>query len=311
MSILSDATLPGDLLRARDCLTAAGEVWPVPGGLSDKYDGVVGIYAGGVEYPGAALMSVGAAVKSTSPMVRYVGPTDSQLIALAHPEVVSSPTPQQAGRVQAWVVGPGLAVDGEDGDKNAEQLDWFLRRPETLLLDASALRIVAADSELMKILRGRVQAGRSTVLTPHAGEFAALARALGSEEAAEWAGTDQEFDLRRRACAWLAQQLHCVVLLKGRYTIVSDGETSWGIDAEHSWSATPGSGDVLAGITGAVIAAGSEHPLLHCVLGSVAVHAVAALRAAETPEGVAPISATQITQHVQPVVALALVRADR
>ena len=63
---------------------------------------------------------------------------------------------------------------------------------------------------------------------------------------------------------------------------------------------------MLAGIAGAVIAAAEDAPLLHCILGAVAVHAVAALRAAETPEGVAPIPASDIVESIHTVVAVAL-----
>lgn len=298
-----DDTPPGELLAARDCLVAAGEVWPSPQPLEDKYAGVVGIFAGSDTFPGAALLALKAAVKSTAPMVRYAGPVDPRLIALALPEVVSAPRPEKAGRVQAWVAGPGI---DEESPEALNILDWLVRQPEPLLLDASALQLAAKNTQLLRGIINRRTTGRATVLTPHAGEFAALARALGNEEQAEAAAVDQDFDRRRTACAWLARETKSVVLLKGRHTIVSDGDVAWGVDAGHSWSATPGSGDVLAGIAGAVIAAAEEAPLLHCILGAVAVHAVAALRAAETPEGVAPISASDIVESIHTVVAVAL-----
>src|SRR5699024_585390 len=143
-------------------------------------------------------------------------------------------------------------------------------------------------------------------VTPLAGASAALARAPGNAAQAEAAAADQDFARRRAAWAWLPRKAKWVVLLKGRHTIVSDGDVAWGVDAGHSWSATPGSGDVLAGIAGAVIAAAEEAPMLHCILGAVAVHAVAALHAAETPEGFAPISASDIVESIHTVVAIAL-----
>ena len=85
--------------------------WPVPGPHDDKYtQGVTGVMAGSSTYPGAAVLCTGAAVAATSGMVRYTGSAHSEV--LAHwPEVIASPTPASAGRVQAWVVGPGLGTD--------------------------------------------------------------------------------------------------------------------------------------------------------------------------------------------------------
>src|SRR6201998_1428526 len=85
--------------------------WPVPGPHDDKYtQGVTGVMAGSSTYPGAAVLCTGAAVAATSGMVRYAGSAHGEV--LAHwPEVIASPTPAAAGRVQAWVVGPGLGPD--------------------------------------------------------------------------------------------------------------------------------------------------------------------------------------------------------
>ncbi|MDT5165302.1 MAG: ADP-dependent NAD(P)H-hydrate dehydratase / NAD(P)H-hydrate epimerase, partial [Mycobacterium sp.] len=85
--------------------------WPVPGPHDDKYtQGVTGVMAGSSTYPGAAVLCSGAAVAATSGMVRYAGSAHRDV--LAHwPEVIASPTPAAAGRVQSWVVGPGLGTD--------------------------------------------------------------------------------------------------------------------------------------------------------------------------------------------------------
>ena len=85
--------------------------WPMPGPKDDKYtQGVTGVLAGSATYPGAAVLCSGAAVAATSGMVRYAGSAAQQV--LSHwPEVIASPSPGGAGRVQAWVVGPGLGTD--------------------------------------------------------------------------------------------------------------------------------------------------------------------------------------------------------
>lgn len=81
------------------------DLWPVPGPGDDKYRrGVLGVVAGGEQYTGAALLSTTAAVSAGAGMVRYVGtPTPESLVRSSVPEVVHGP-----GRVQAWVIGPGL-----------------------------------------------------------------------------------------------------------------------------------------------------------------------------------------------------------
>src|SRR5919197_700475 len=89
----------------------AGDVgarWPVPGPSDDKYtQGVTGIAAGSSTYPGAAVLSAGAAVLATSGMVRYAGYA-ADVVRGRWPELVATGTVEDAGRVQAWVVGPGL-----------------------------------------------------------------------------------------------------------------------------------------------------------------------------------------------------------
>ncbi len=76
--------------------------WPIPGPHDDKYtQGVTGVLSGSATYPGAAVLSTGAAVAATSGMVRYTGSAGPQV--LSHwPEVIAAPSPQEAGRVQAW-----------------------------------------------------------------------------------------------------------------------------------------------------------------------------------------------------------------
>ncbi len=86
--------------------------WPLPGVHDDKYSqGVTGILAGSSTYPGAAILCTGgAAVATTSGMKRYAGSAAAEVVS-HWPEVVAAPNPHAAGRVQSWVVGPGLGTD--------------------------------------------------------------------------------------------------------------------------------------------------------------------------------------------------------
>lgn len=196
---------------------------PRPDRNAHKYTrGVVGVRAGSGQYPGAARLCVAGAASGLVGMVRFVGDAVEQVRA-DHPEVVGE------GRVQAWVVGSG------GGDAAAQALAAALAEGVPLVIDADALRHVDGPLPV------------PAVLTPHAGELAAM---TGADRA------DIEARSLHHARA-AAQQYAAVVLLKGRHTLVAhpDGRvrvTTTGLP----WLATAGAGDVLAGLVGALLAAG-------------------------------------------------------
>lgn len=260
-----------------------------PGARDDKYTGgVVGVRAGSAAYPGAALLSVSGAVAASPAMVRYAGQHALEVVR-AHPEVVVTDALEAAGRVQAWVVGPGAGVDGRARD----ELEWVLGQQVAVLVDADGLSLLARSPKLCEQLVSREH---PTVLTPHAGEFTRLWEAVMPDpEPAPLVAT-----------RLLAQRLHAVVLRKGRATIISDGRATQVVDAGHSWAATPGSGDVLAGVCGARLAhaAAKELHTFDAVVESVAVHAQAAWLAAQTAFGPAQTSASEIAGQVRAASAL-------
>jgi hydroxyethylthiazole kinase-like uncharacterized protein yjeF len=211
--------------------------WPVPGPRDDKYtQGVTGVMAGSSAYPGAAVLCTGAAVAATSGMVRYAGSAHDQVLA-QWPEVIASPTPAAAGRVQAWVVGPGLGTS--DAEATGAAALWFaLETDLPVIVDADALTILAAHPEPV------LNRSAPTVLTPHAGEFARLAGNPPGED-------------RVGACRKLADTLGATVLLKGNVTVIAEpGGPVYLNPAGQSWAATAGSGDVLSGMIGALLASG-------------------------------------------------------
>ncbi len=204
---------------------------PVPDPSDHKYTrGVVGVRAGSAQYPGAAVLTVAGAASGLVGMVRYVG-TAADEVRASFPEVVG------AGRVQAWVVGPGGDAAAEDALREA------LADPVPVVVDADALGHLDPDAT------SRRDAGGGLVLTPHAGE---LARMLGTDRKAVEA--DQLGHARTAASTY-----GCVVLLKGRHTIVAapDGRARVTTIAPP-WLATAGAGDVLAGLCGALLAAGLD-----------------------------------------------------
>ncbi|MEW2807741.1 NAD(P)H-hydrate dehydratase [Streptomyces massasporeus] len=207
---------------------------PVPGAESDKYRrGVVGIAAGSARYPGAAVLAVSGALRGGAGAVRYVGPAGDAVIARFPETLVSDQGAKHAGRVQAWVVGPGA---GDDAATVAE----VLAADVPVLIDADGLRL--ADAE---VVRGR---RAPTLMTPHAGEAAAL---LGVERGEVESG-------RLTAARELARRYGATVLLKGSTTLVADsGGGAVRVNPTGTgWLATAGSGDVLSGLGGSLLAAG-------------------------------------------------------
>ncbi|MEZ0349680.1 NAD(P)H-hydrate dehydratase [Mycobacterium sp. pR1184] len=254
--------------------------WPVPGPHDDKYtQGVTGVLAGSSTYPGAAVLCTGAAVAATSGMVRYAGSGHSQVLAV-WPEVIATPSPAAAGRVQAWVVGPGLGTD----DAGAAALWFALETDLPVLVDADGLTILAAHPELVASRRA------PTLLTPHAGEFARLAGAPPGDD-------------RISATRKLADTFGATVLLKGNVTVIADpGGPVYLNPAGQSWAATAGSGDVLSGMIGALLAAGL--PPAEAAAAGAYVHArAAALSAADPGPGEAPTSASRIVAHIRAALA--------
>jgi hydroxyethylthiazole kinase-like uncharacterized protein yjeF len=254
--------------------------WPVPGATDDKYtQGVTGILAGSATYPGAAVLCTGAAVAATSGMVRYAGSAGPQVLS-QWPEVIAAPSPAATGRVQAWAVGPGLGTD----DTGAAALWFALETDLPVIVDADGLTILAAHPDLVT---GRTA---HTVLTPHAGEFARLAGAPPGDD-------------RVAATRKLADRLGVTVLLKGNVTIIAEpGGPVYLNPAGQSWAATAGSGDVLSGIIGALLAAGL--PAGEAAAAAAFVHARAAnLSAADPGPHPAPTSASRILAHVRAAIA--------
>ncbi|TVS87086.1 NAD(P)H-hydrate dehydratase [Mycobacterium helveticum] len=254
--------------------------WPVPGPRDDKYtQGVTGVMAGSSTYPGAAVLCTGAAVAATAGMVRYAGSAHSEVLA-RWPEVIASPTPAAAGRVQAWVVGPGLGTD----ETGAGALMFALDTDLPVIVDADALTILAARPELV------ANRAAPTVLTPHAGEFARLAGSAPGDD-------------RVGACRKLADGLGATVLLKGNVTVIADpGGPVYLNPAGQSWAATAGSGDVLSGMIGALLAAGL--PAAEAAAAAAFVHARAAASSAADPgPGDAPTSASRIIPHIRAALA--------
>ncbi|MCZ2828027.1 NAD(P)H-hydrate dehydratase [Modestobacter sp. VKM Ac-2986] len=205
-----------------------------PGPEDDKYSrGVVGVLAGSATYPGAGVLCTGAALRTRPGLVRYAG-TAAEGVKAAWPEaLVTSGRPGDAGRVQAWVAGPGMGTD----DDALGVLTEVLATDLPVVVDADGLTLVSRHPELVR------DRSAPTVLTPHDREFARLFGDVGPDRLAA----------ARRGAA----ELGCTVLLKGDATVVADAAGATFVNATGTpWLATAGTGDVLAGVLGALLATG-------------------------------------------------------
>jgi hydroxyethylthiazole kinase-like uncharacterized protein yjeF len=281
--------LPAPDLTALDAADIAA-LLPQPGAESDKYRrGVIGIVAGSDGYPGAALMSVGGALGTGPGMVRFVGTYGpAHVVRLRWPEAVvtqitagDADAMRAAGRVQAWVVGPGLGTDPEA----RKLVEAALASDVPVLLDADAITIVATEPDLL------AKRERPTLLTPHAGE---LARLTGADR--DWIEAN-----RLAAVRDAARTLGVTVLLKGSTTLVAEPDGAVRINtASTPYLATAGSGDVLSGVCGALLAGG----LNALDAGSVGafLHGLAGLTAAGDPA--APITAVTVLDAISEAIRL-------
>ena len=263
-------------------------LWPRPGPGDDKYSrGVLGVVAGGENYTGAAVLSVTAAVCSGAGMVRYVGPALPTLLVRSQvPEAVIG-----SGQVQAWLLGPGVdaADDSDEGIVQRAAAQSALDSGLPCVVDAGCLDLIVEPRSTL------------TLLTPLAGELARMLSRLG--------GSVDRAAVVRAPVAHarsLADLTNSTVLLKGATTLVVS-PTASGLAVRSqadapSWLATAGSGDVLAGLVGTLLAAGLS-PEDSGSVGAV-VHGLAA--GAANPGG--PVRALAVAHSIPGVVAGLLAR---
>ena len=257
----------------------------VPSELDNKYSrGVLGIITGSAKFPGAAVLTTASASATGLGMIRFHSNSGlAHLVLHSNPEVVVQP-----GAVTAWLAGSGI-----DSKRYSDVTTWLRHRWFSLLSKQSVPTILDAGA---LHLAGKLD--QPTLITPHAGELARLLMERGitvTSEAIEgnpkkWAVTASE-------------KLGVVVLLKGSHTVVADRDSVIELPVSTPWLATAGSGDVLAGIVGALVATNyieilNDRKRLSEVAASAAfIHNSAALLASRD----APISAKSIIDSIPDV----------
>ncbi len=232
------------------------------------------IVAGSREVPGAALLAATAAMRSGAGKLRIVTvKSTAPRIGIAMPEAMvigleedkdggfagSAVTPiaEQASSVDSIVAGPGMS----QGPLCTKIADALLKTRARLALDAAMLRSLTSPAD---------QRSTMPVLLPHSGELASL---LDCDE--------QEIERDPLRCGLRAAQLYrSIVLVKGVVShVVTAAGDAWTFDGGAPGLGVSGSGDVLAGIVGGLLARGAEP--LNALLWGVWLHGQAGARLAK------------------------------
>lgn len=257
-----------DTLGATPCLPAVAELNPAPAiqqRLHASHKGSYGdlaVVGGDAGMLGAALLAARAALHGGAGRV-YVAALDPQAPRMdtLQPELMFRPVQSLAWQPLTVVAGCG------GGERIAAHLPALIQDSARLVLDADALNVLAADLALQDALRARAHQHptAATVLTPHPLE---AARLLGSTTALVQAQ-------RLQATQTLAERLQATVVLKGSGTVIAaPGSTPRVNPTGNARLATGGTGDVLAGMVGAQLAAGL--PAFEAACAAVYRHGAAA-----------------------------------
>jgi hydroxyethylthiazole kinase-like uncharacterized protein yjeF len=262
--------------------------WPTP--QSHKHArGRLVVVSGEAWSTGAARLAARAGLRIGAGLVTVLSPPEALPINAAHLEAVmlrgfetDLELEQAAKDVDAAVIGPAAGV----GEPTLLNVLALARTGAALILDADAITVFREDpEELFSLL------DRDDVLTPHVGEFERLFPGL--------LGASPE---RIAAARTAAERAGAVVLLKGADTVIAAPDGRCAVNGNgSSWLATAGSGDVLSGVAGALLAAGLEP---FWAAGAAAfVHARAADLGAGTPGAPVPASHVQagLTEAIRSV----------
>lgn len=257
-----------------------------PSDLDHKYSrGVLGVITGSAKYPGAAVLSTAAASATGIGMIRFHSSSGlAHLVLHSTPSVVVQP-----GKVTAWLIGSGIETK-----KYSDITTWLRHRWYKLttlqsvptVLDAGALHLAGTLDQ-------------PTLITPHSGELSQLLAARGITVSAEAIDGNPK--------KWVqdaADTLGVTILLKGSTTYVANDSILIELPTATPWLATAGSGDVLAGIIGALVATNTveilnDYNQLACVAATGAlIHS----RAADAASNGGPINAEAIIVSIPRVI---------
>ncbi len=260
---------------ARKCIV-------IPSDLDHKYSrGTLGMITGSAKYPGAAVLTSRAAMATGLGVLRFHSSSGlAHLVLHSIPEALVQPS-----KVDAWLAGSGMS------DKKYEDFStWLRHRWLTLMKDQNVPTVLDAGA-----LDWAGKLSQATLITPHAGELAQLLKKRGINVSAEAIESDP--------AKWAAKSneiLDVVVLLKGARTYVASKNNLIELPKATPWLATAGTGDVLAGIIGALVATNyieilnDPEQLTRIAATGALIHNLAALSASKD----APIAASSIIEYI-------------
>jgi hydroxyethylthiazole kinase-like uncharacterized protein yjeF len=254
----------------------------IPSELDHKYSrGTLGAITGSAQYPGAAVLTTKAAVATGLGVLRFHSSSGlAHLVLHAAPEVIVQP-----GKVDAWLVGSGISEK-----KFSDYTTWLRHRWFTLMKAQSVPTVLDAGA-----LNWAGKLSQPTLITPHIGELAKLLMKRGIKVSSEAIEADP-----KKWAVFAAKELKVTVLLKGSITYVANNEMLIELPKATTWLATAGSGDVLAGIIGAIVATNyieilnDQNNLARVAATGALIHNNAALLASVG----SPISATSIIEFI-------------
>jgi hydroxyethylthiazole kinase-like uncharacterized protein yjeF len=254
----------------------------IPSELDHKYSrGTLGVITGSAQFPGAAVLTSKAAVATGLGVLRFHSSSGlAHLVLHATPEALVQP-----GKVDAWLAGSGVS-----DKKFSDYTTWLRHRWFKLMRDQSVPTVLDAGA-----LNWAGKLLQPTLITPHAGELAKLLVARGITVSSEAIEADP-----KKWATLAAQKLNVTVLLKGSITYVATDDLIIELPKATPWLATAGSGDVLAGIIGALVAT-NYIEILNDDKNLARVAATAALihnNAAVLSSMGSPISATSIIDFI-------------
>jgi NAD(P)H-hydrate epimerase len=209
---------------------------------------------------GAGLVTLGIpkslnqvmAVKLTEVMTKPLAETEEQTLSLKALETINNLL--QLRNINAAVIGPGLSTHPE----TVELVRSFVAGSKIpLVIDADAINALVGKLEIFRTARGRI------VITPHAGELGRLIAQHATLIKKEREKYPVEF----------SRETGAICVLKGYRTIITDGEKVFVNNTGNPGMATAGSGDVLSGILGGLIAQGLE--IMDAAKAAVFIHGLA------------------------------------
>ena len=254
----------------------------IPSELDHKYSrGTLGVITGSAQFPGAAVLTSKAAIATGLGVLRFHSSSGlAHLVLHAAPEALVQP-----GKVDAWLAGSGVS-----DKKYSDYTTWLRHRWFKLLSAQSVPTVLDAGA-----LNWAGKLSQPTLITTHAGELSRLLTKRGVAVSSEAIEADP-----KKWSMVAAEKLSATVLLKGSTTYIAQKDFLIELPKATPWLATAGSGDVLAGIIGALLATNyieilnDENNLARVAATGALIHNNSALLASMG----SPISATSIIDFI-------------